>query len=325
MSINCPRNIKWKCPNEINFIRNTSIGLGIIFYTISNGNVYLLLPKKRNEEYTSYVYYGKNRVGNFLYNFLNRETYGLLHFDMKNITHTFIIGNEYPTMAYLFVYLNNIDRSIPIKFSNLRNKNDPNTKLVWSKLSAFPIIRKSYILYLFSEKYKLENSTFIKSVTNNKKSQLFNKYECSRDARMYHLVCDRVWNVDCKNMTKKQLENSIKDIELCKYLRKRHSDICFEGKIDPGHLGAMKKMDNFKRKCSLILKKSKNENDLVPVIKNKVDKLMKYLRENDGIIELHNVDDILEMILYLPKTKEITVTGKTFNKVLIDMYKKVFK
>lgn len=71
---------------------------------------------------------------------------------------------------------------------------------------------------------------------------------CKKDADVYHKLCDRYWDItddEIENMTEKEVDNAIEEIDVCLYMRKRHMDTCVEnGCQDRGHEGAITKISN---------------------------------------------------------------------------------
>lgn len=73
-------------------------------------------------------------------------------------------------------------------------------------------------------------------------------YYCSQDSENYHKLCDRVWNIEDKDlllMTTEELERLEDDASVCVYMRKRSEALCIHpGCRDKGHSGAIKKIQN---------------------------------------------------------------------------------
>lgn len=92
---------------------------------------------------------------------------------------------------------------------------------------------------------------------------------CNRDVEMYHKICDRVWNVDCSKLNKKEILRILEDIEVCRYMRGKHTNLCISPECrDKGHTtGVIRKLANVESYCSDSLL-SEQQQELSPEMQN---------------------------------------------------------
>lgn len=304
----CSRNIKWNCPKSLSFLNDITLikGVSIIPYFEENNEYYFLLKKQKYYSFYSVIFNKRsNRNIEAVFKMLNKKMPLIGNFNIKNISHVFISGIKGPHHVYIFLKIANEQNTIKYLTMNA------NELLHTPKISRTVTINGFF--KNFTQKF---NSTFRKKSSRMKKSgqriQL-PRSQCSKDAKMYHLICDRVWDLNCSQLTtKEEINTAIKDIKLCKYLRERHGDICFGGKQDRGHQGAISKMGKKLDFCQIAEKKAitvtKDETNLF-------EKVTKIARERDAEIKIRILKSGVAVI-FIPSGKNddpIVSKGKNAN------------
>jgi hypothetical protein len=98
---------------------------------------------------------------------------------------------------------------------------------------------------------------------------------CNRDIEMYHKVCDKVWYVDCSRLSKKEIIEVLDNVNLCRYMRAKHTDLCVSPECrNESHGGAVKKMNNIQTYCTNSLIHGDQPPELSPNMKNFANYLM---------------------------------------------------
>ena len=76
--------------------------------------------------------------------------------------------------------------------------------------------------------------------------------KCLDFIKGYHDICDEIWNEKCTtDMTIAELDNVIRLASMCVYARIRYANECEGGKYDPGHKGAILKVQNLIDRCKM--------------------------------------------------------------------------
>lgn len=118
--------------------------------------------------------------------------------------------------------------------------------------------------YLIDEKASLptdpkENWRY-KTQENKPNLALYQEVQCDRSntcsdiSGLYHGICNKIWDKNCtKNLSVKELYYIKNMAENCKTLRETYQKDCCGGRVDPGHMKAIKYIEKKGQLCELEL------------------------------------------------------------------------